>query len=209
MLLSFPAIFPDLAGGALTWDDRVSVAGVGFWVARLLFDGSYPLLPWLSFAVLGGLLAELDLTWRRRVLSAGVLLSIGSVLFSGVSGTTWALTSGDALLTFFPASTAFLVVAATTVLAIHEFTLRATLPDEGLVNWISNLGRLSLTVYVLHFVPLAIYYRMVETPPSLLLGMVLTLAYVLIWIPIGNGWFEQAVDYSLEALLQRLTSQRP
>jgi len=209
LLVAIPSLFPDLTGVALTWDDRVSVAGVGVWLARLLFDGTYPLLPWLSFALLGGLLADFDEISRKRVLSLGVLLSIGSAIYSGISGTTWALTSGDAMLTFFPASSTFLVVATTTVLAIHELTLRATLPKEGLVKWTSNLGRLSLSVYVLHFVPLAIYYRMVETPPSLLVGMALTLAYVLIWIPIGTYWFERAGGYSLEALLQRLTSQTP
>lgn len=205
LLLASPSLLPDFTGVAMTWDDRVSVAGVGVWFSRLLFDGTYPLLPWLSFALLGGMLADLDDTTRRRVLCLGILLSVGTMVWSATSGVSWALTSGDALLTFFPASSAFLLVAATTVLALHELTLRATLPDHGLPNWTSNLGRLSLSVYVLHFVPLAIYARMVETPPSLFLGMGLTLVYVLLWIPVGNGWFERAGDYSLEGLLKRLT----
>ncbi len=59
---------------------------------------------------------------------------------------------------------------------------------------------------MLLFVPLAIYARMVEIPPSLSVGMVLTLVYVLLWIPVGNGWFERAGGYSLEGLLKRLSS---
>ena len=206
LLACAPLLLSDWTGVGWTWEQRISADDLSGWLGLLLLSGTYPLLPWLCFALLGGLLADLDERRRRLLLLAGMLASVATLLWVQTNGETWASISGDSLLTFFPASTPFLVVSGTCVIALHELVGRLPSTEGRLVQAIGNLGRLSLSVYVVHFVPLTLWNHFVEPfDPSHALALVGTLAYVLLWIPLGSWWHTRLPRLSIEHLLKECT----
>ena len=103
----------------------------------------------------------------------------------------------DAALTFFPL-TPFLVAALTGV---------------GLLWWgrtllngasVADLGRVSLTVYVLHFLPFALFHASDEVnhwSPALTAFVVV--AYTTIWALAGIWWHRRYPSSTLEAWMRR------
>ena len=145
--------------GVNDWDDRVNTDGMFTLVSHLMLTGTYPLFPWISFAVVGAFLGS-SITEGGKTLprnsTALLLIIIGvcyclfSLILSNIEGSTWAHPTQGDYLNFFPANLGFLIGSMTGVfifwLVIQEFN----------VAIFEAAGRISLTIYVVHFIPLTI-----------------------------------------------------
>lgn len=148
----------DLQGGNV-WDDRVNVDGMFVFISHLVLTGTYPLFPWISFAVVGAFLGssitEGGKTLPRNnttflLIIIGVCYCLFSLILSTNEGSTWAHPTKGDYLNFFPANFGFIIGSMTGVfifwLVIQE--LNITIFEAA--------GRISLTIYVVHFIPLTI-----------------------------------------------------
>tara|TARA_B100000287_G_C20450604_1_gene709332 strand:- start:358 stop:753 length:396 start_codon:yes stop_codon:yes gene_type:complete len=104
---------------------------------------------------------------------------------------------GNATLTFFPANTPFIIGATTGALIIWAL-LEHRQPFRGL----DQLGRLSLTLYIIHFIPL---YLTSTWTLSWNLAIPLVLLFTLLWWPISVFHQTKYPKYSLEYILQRMS----
>ncbi|MDG1538639.1 MAG: DUF418 domain-containing protein, partial [Candidatus Poseidonia sp.] len=113
----------------------------------------------------------------------------------------WALPSGDAVLTFFPSNAPFLVAAMTGVLILWSSSPR--LLSRATV--LAQSGRTSLTVYVAHFIPLALFHTVDQTNNwSLTQSSLVVLAYTTGWIVLGALWYKNAPKTTLEYFMRTL-----
>lgn len=214
LLFAFFAITPiligDISGADLNWFERVDAFGTSEWIERLLVNGTYPVLPWLAFSTLGALLADSEQKpkFRRVVMLMGATVFLASTLMSFRSGTAWALTEGEALLTFFPASIFFIFVSAMFVFIAHEALLRNANSQRFDLSFIEATGRLTLTIYVLHFAILGLAANAMIGEPRLSVSaaFAVTFAHTLAWIPLANLHQRHCPNLSLEALLRRISS---
>jgi len=187
---------------ALDWDDRTFVGGLLEHIRHLFLTGTYPLLPWILFSLFGASLNNFKPS--RRILlilgCGGFSISAYFLYESMQEKIPFAQPSGEAVLTFFPANTAFLIAALTGVLLIW-----AMLENMDSRIGIHHLGRLSLTLYVIHFIPLSLF-------DNLNLGLssasVLVLGYTLLWWPLTLVHQKLFPTYSLERMLRIMTEQR-
>jgi len=100
-------------------------------------------------------------------------------------------------MTFFPANTPFLIGACTGVLILWMMFERRN-PYQGL----NKLGRLSLTLYVVHFIPISLGSSFT---PEWMYAVPLVLFYTVLWWPISVLHQRRFSRYSLEHLLKRLS----
>ena len=132
---------------ALDWDDRTFVGGLLEHIRHLFLTGTYPLLPWILFSLFGASLNNFKPS--RRILlilgCGGFSISAYFLYESMQEKIPFAQPSGEAVLTFFPANTAFLIAALTGVLLIW-----AMLENMDSRIGIHHLGRLSLTLSLIH-----------------------------------------------------------
>ena len=210
-LCASPLILGGNAGQDLSWFERVDAANVEDWVARLLWNGTYPVLPWMFFVILGTLLH--DFTHEPRIRERGIVLGViatsATIVISVIEDVDWALTSGDAVLTFFPASMPFLVVSAT-VVAILMRLLEGSEVSGGnplmgsRLSFLEPAGRLSLSIYVAHFAVLGLVALVMEGEPrmSLVPAFAVTIIHTAIWIPLAALHERTIPWFSLEGLLR-------
>ena len=210
-LCASPLILGGNAGQDLSWFERVDAANVEDWVARLLWNGTYPVLPWMFFVILGTLLH--DFTHEPRIRERGIVLGViatsATIVISVIEDVDWALTSGDAVLTFFPASMPFLVVSAT-VVAILMRLLEGSEVSGGnplmgsRLSVLEPAGRLSLSIYVAHFAVLGLVALVMEGEPrmSLVPAFAVTIIHTAIWIPLAALHERTIPWFSLEGLLR-------
>ena len=187
---------------AMNWDDRTYVGGVLEHVKHLLLTGTYPLLPWILFSLFGASLNNFNPPRRTLLIlgSGGFSISAYFLYESMQEKIPFAQPSGEAMLTFFPANTAFLIAALTGVLLIW-----AMLENKNSRIGLHNLGRLSLTLYVVHFIPLSIFANANLGFSS---ASVLVLGYTLLWWPISLVHQKLFPTRSLESMLRSMTQQR-
>ena len=187
---------------ALDWNDRTFVGGVLEHIRHLFLTGTYPFLPWILFSLFGASLNNFNPS--RRILlilgSGGFSISAYFLYESMQEKISFAQPSGEAMLTFFPANTAFLVAALTGVLLIW-----AMLENKDSRIGLHYLGRLSLTLYVVHFIPLSIF---ANANLGLSSASVLVLGYTLLWWPISLVHQKLFPTRSLESMLRSMTQQR-
>jgi len=70
---------------------------------------------------------------------------------------------------------------------------------------LSDLGRASLTVYVAHFIPFALYHTVDEQGSwSLTQSMGATLGYTVLWAWLGTIWYRHARGATLESIMRRM-----
>jgi len=196
-------------GGAgtdgLTWSDRIAVDGVSTWAMHALLTGTYPLMPWLVFAMAGAWILRADELEQRRgfaVIACGGSAISGMLLVRSLqTGVPWALPSGEAYLTFFPANAPF-VVAALAGVSIFWW---------GALQWshqaavLAPVGRMSLTVYVGHFLPLFWVHRWDESGGwSLNTAMLAVLIYTFMWGAVARRWFISKPGWTLERAMRRI-----
>jgi hypothetical protein len=186
----------------LDWDDRTYVGGIIEHVEHLLLTGTYPFLPWILFSLFG---ASLNNTKpSRRTLFGlglgGVAVSAYFLYKSVQENIPFAQPSGEAMLTFFPANTAFLIAGITGVLLIW-----AMLENRSSKIGLHHLGRLSLSLYVLHFIPLSVF---TDSNLNLYSASAATIFYTLLWWPLSVIHQAKAQKYSLEYAMRCMTHQR-
>lgn len=190
--------------GPSQWDVRVETGSLFVLISHLVLTGTYPLIPWVAFAALGTMIAasETPTICRQniaRITLVGFLISFAVLLWSLQTGTAWALPTGNATLTFFPANIPFLIAATT---GVGVFWLLA----QERLRWafLADLGRCSLTVYVAHFLPFVWLASLDEQHQwTLNTASAVTFTYTLAWGWLGAMWYRKAPSWSLEAALRR------
>ena len=203
LVLLFLTLF-GTSQGPSNWDARVSSESAAQWFGHLIMTGLYPLIPWVVFAAFGMTIASLQgedhrTVLYRRVSGAGFLVSLIVLVDAIRYQKTWALPTGDASLTFFPANAPF-IIAALTGTALLWWVAERT----EVFTVLSDLGRVSLTVYVLHFLPMTLFQSVDETHSlSSTLTSLLVVAYTLGWMVLGSWLHRRVPHLTLEALMKR------
>ena len=212
-----PLLMGASSGPELGWFERVDARGIQEWMARLLWNGTYPVLPWLFYILLGTVLQDLreDYRARERGIVLGIIATSITLAMSVAEGIDWALTSGDAVLTFFPASMPFLVVSGTMVaLALRILEGKEESGGEPLMgdrlSLLEPAGRMSLTIYVSHFAVLGVVALLMDGEPrmSLVPAFLVTILHTIVWIPLAAIHESRFPGLSLEGLLRRTQSSR-
>ena len=212
-----PLLMGASSGPELGWFERVDARGIQEWMARLLWNGTYPVLPWLFYILLGTVLQDLreDYRARERGIVLGIMATSITLALSVIEGIDWALTSGDAILTFFPASMPFLVVSGTMVaLALRILEGKEESGGEPLMgdrlSLLEPAGRMSLTIYVSHFAVLGVVALLMDGEPrmSLVPAFLVTILHTIVWIPLAAIHESRFPGLSLEGLLRRTQSSR-
>lgn len=212
-----PILLGSSSGQELGWFDRVGAANLDEWLSRLLWNGTYPVLPWMFFVILGTLLNDFmdDPKIRERGIIIGLIGTSVTIVISVMRGVDWALTSGDAVLTFFPASIAFLLVSGTMVALLMRMLeggeVSGGVPFMGdRLSALEPAGRLSLTIYVAHFAVLGIVALVMDGEPRIPLfpASILTTIHTAVWIPLAILHERAIPRFSLEEILRASQSSR-
>ena len=214
LMVASPLMLGDAAGPDWTWWERVACEDSSEWVARLLWNGTYPAVPWLFFVLLGTLVYDLSENprMRERNIAMGLAATTITIVIAVMEDIPWALTEGDAVLTFFPASPAFLVVSGTFALLVHRI-LEGSESSGGepwkgeRLSFLEPLGKITLTVYVAHFAVLGVVASLMQGEPRLELvpAFAATIGHTLIWIPLAIWHQNNIPDISLESVLRKLS----
>lgn len=184
---------------SLSWNDRIEAVTIIQFFSHLLVTGTYPLFPWMFFSILGAGINIHAPTIRRLgvVIGLGLLLCILFLYESMQKDIPFAQPRGEAILTFFPANTPFLVGACTGVLIIW-LLLENRLPLRGL----HQLGQLSLTLYLVHFIPIYLGSDVVLAWSS---AVPVVIVFTLVWWPLSVFWRTRFPTYSLEYALRQMS----
>jgi uncharacterized membrane protein len=189
--------------GPSEWAARVSTPDFTTFVTHLAITGTYPLLPWVVFAALGTAIANTPSPKENesamlKLFGFGFLLSSGILAYTLHTGGVWALPTGDAMLTFFPANLPFLVAALTGTALLWLASLHFSQ-----LSVLGDVGQCSLSVYVGHFVPFVWMASLDERYAwSLNISMVVTLGYTLGWVVLGTLWHRHAKAWTLESVMR-------
>jgi len=211
LLVLSPLLIGDMNGVDFNWIERVSSQGFSEWIKRLLLNGTYPALPWLAFVVLGSLIEDYrDNSAIRKIVALGLVMIGMSMAFSIYRDMAWALTTGDAILTFFPANTPFIFTSIIFVIILFKLLegkeMTGGEPTGGRrLSWLEPAGRLSLTIYVVHFVILGVIAFEMQNQPRLgiYVAFLLTIVHTAIWIPLAILHEKYIPQVSFEGLLRK------
>ena len=196
------SIFTETWQGPSDWMSRVETPSFTTWTSHLITTGLYPFFPWVLFACFGLTVARLSSGHRevffRNVAVAGLVASTIVLVQSQRAGQAWALPTGNAALTFFPANAPFLIAAMTGVAMLWWIVEHL----GAAVAALSHVGRVSLTVYVLHFVPFALFHQ-AETVHgwSALSTAGVVMAYTGGWIVLGT-WLARHPHLTIESWMR-------
>ena len=184
---------------SLSWDDRIETSGIDQILSHILVTGTYPLFPWIFFSILGAGINIHTLSIRRLGLAStlGILLCTMFLYESVQTGIPFAQPRGEAVLTFFPANTPFLIGACTGVLIIW-LLLENRQPFRGL----HHLGQLSLTLYLVHFIPIYMGSNLILAWSS---AVPVVIVFTIVWWPFSVFWRTRFPTYSLEYALRQMS----
>ena len=208
-LISFSVILfaPEFQGQS-AWERRVETDSILKWFKHALLTGTYPIFPWLLYALFGAWIAISD--GKPGMFPASkesITLVIGAFLcsaftlgYSAYNGLQWAAPTGDAMLTFFPANVPFLIASMLGVSLIWLILERVPLPQ------LSLLGQRSLTIYLAHFIPIGLFYTLDETYGfSLAASMAFVITYTAVWWPAAHAWDRLAPRMNVEQLFRAMS----
>ena len=143
--------------GSSNWDSRIVVNDFVQLINLTLVTGTYPVFPWMCFCVIGAFLGRFvtkeGKTLPRSnatvsIIIVGISYCLVTLYLAIRNSEVWAHPSKGDYLNFFPANFGFMIAAVTGVLIlwliIQEFNLL----------FFEQAGKVSLTVYVIHFIPL-------------------------------------------------------
>ena len=190
--------------GPSDWAHRVAYDSFPVWVNHSVFTGLYPFFPWIVFACFGMTVAHLSVSQRytffRNITVIGMATSATILVQSQLADRPWALPTGEASLTFFPANAPFLIAAMTGVAMLWWVAERV----ESTIVALSHAGRASLTVYVLHFIPFALFHEAdaVHGWSATLTGTVVV-AYTTGWIVLGTWLARRVPHLTIESWMKR------
>lgn len=204
------ATFCSTLMGPSDWNSRITTNGVGQWFEHALLTGTYPVVPWVVFAMLGawiGVQGGEEKTFPQSLgslalVSGGLACCAFTLAYALHNELDWAAPTGDALLTFFPANAPFLVAAITGVVLIWLIAQNIT------ILGLEQLSKRSLSVYLVHFIPIGLFHALNESYSfSVWHSMVVILTYTAVWVPIANAWGRLAprrdIEHALAWLVKR------
>lgn len=207
-----PLILSGYTGEDLDWYSRITVDGPSEFGTRLILNGTYPALPWLAYIVLGTLLSGIVESRNFAVISIflGSSMTLATLLISLDNGVPWAMTEGPAVLTFFPANESFLVVSMTILIIVKVALGRIeSSPKPNLHRVLGHLapaGRMSLSIYVTHFVVLGLFVANYDGGPiTMAISFCITILHTLVWIPIAIVYEKRLGWFSFENLIRTLS----
>ena len=195
--------------GTNDWDFRVSTNNLTILVSHLFFTGTYPLFPWITFAVVGAFLGS-SITEGGKTLPRNnttlLLIIIGmsyclvSLILANEEGSIWAHPTKGAYLNFFPANIGFMIGSMTGVLIFWLII------QELQISMFEYCGRLSLTIYVLHFIPLTLFSNIEnERYWSVMEASLAVVIYTTAWLLFAFVW-NRLQWLTIEALVRKLSS---
>jgi len=195
--------------GTNEWDFRVSTNNLTIFVSHLFFTGTYPLFPWITFAVVGAFLGS-SITEGGKTLPRNnttlLLIIIGmsyclvSLILANEEGSVWAHPTKGAYLNFFPANIGFMIGSMTGVLIFWLII------QELQISLFEYCGRLSLTIYVLHFIPLTLLSNIEnERYWSVMEASLAVVIYTTAWLLFAFVW-NRLQWLTIEALIRKLSS---
>lgn len=195
--------------GTNDWDFRVSTNNLTILVSHLFLTGTYPLFPWITFAVVGAFLGS-SITEGGKTLPRNnttlLLIIIGmsyclvSLILANEEGSIWAHPTKGAYLNFFPANIGFMIGSMTGVLIFWLII------QELQISLFEYCGRLSLTIYVLHFIPLTLLSNIEnERYWSVMEASLAVVVYTTAWLLFAFVW-NRLQWLTIEALVRKLSS---
>jgi surface polysaccharide O-acyltransferase-like enzyme len=201
------AFFPSIQGYS-GWDVRIETTSALQWISHVCLTGTYPLFPWILFAVFGAWIAgnggehaTFPKTNASKAMLGGAFSCTAATLaYANLGGLEWAAPTGDSVLTFFPANTPFLIAALLGVAFLWMLIERYSVSSLGL------LGRRSLTVYLVHFIPIGIFHSVDEAQSfTFAQSMIVVLAYTCVWWPAAHAWDRLAPRMNVEQLFRAMS----
>lgn len=220
LALAGPAV---IVGYGMIWPGPHPVAPVTLGmppaeaVRSLLLTGRYPLLSWTVPFVAGLAVARLDLTDTRvlrRLAAVGGAVAVGAVAVSQATSALlgadadrgpWRLATGAAHGQM-PLWLASSIGGAVAVVAVCSLVLRRY-GRSRVVGWLIACGRLSLSLYVLHFVVLAVIKP--ERGFPFAQGVLVSAALVTAVLVVAVLWQRTGRPGPLEELLRRTWLRPP
>jgi len=201
-LMALAAFLRPLLGvpAVLYSDQLLAVGSVNDYLRNMLVSGFFPLLPWLGFMVLGTAIGD------RVAASEGgtVRLSLPDLSLPMTMILAGALlTAYGVAPVFFPPSLSFCLLACGIVLLAIPLFLSA---DLGRLRPLSDLGRLSLTLFIAHhLVGYELFYvagllHSFDLPAAL----AMVLASWALALAAARFWVRWDLCWSLERALYRL-----
>ena len=190
-----------------SWFAVITAASLFEWLGLLFFDGTYPLMPWLAFYVLGFIVEK---NQQKNILYSTLFVSVLIAIYALMNQIDWALTSGDAMLTFFPANTNFLVNASFGILLLYLLLKKVgeSFFSLGINLSFIKIGKLSLSIYILHFIPLRYLASIDYHGSSVPITFGLIISYCGIWwlfAHLQNKYFK---SFCAENLLRYLSEKK-
>tara|TARA_Y100000768_G_scaffold336365_1_gene277992 strand:- start:105 stop:1139 length:1035 start_codon:yes stop_codon:yes gene_type:complete len=192
------------------WNARITADSLSTVLSQMLVSGTYPLFPWICYAVVGAFLGrslkEGGKTLPRNSTTflltlIGICYCLITMIMSNADGTVWAHPTKGYYLTFFPANAGFIIASLTGVfifwLLFQEFNILV----------FERSGKLSLTIYVIHFIPLTILsnlenerdWTVMEASQAVVLFTTTWLLFAYVWNKLQ--WL------TIESLIRKLTSR--
>ena len=195
--------------GSNSWDSRVFTDSIVTALNHLLLTGTYPLFPWMIYAVVGAFLGS-SITEGGKTLPRNnttlLLIIIGmsyclvSLILANEEGSIWAHPTKGAYLNFFPANIGFMIGSMTGVLIFWLII------QELQISIFEYCGRLSLTIYVLHFIPLTLFSNIEnERYWSVMEASLAVVIYTTAWLLFAFVW-NRLQWLTIEALIRKLSS---
>ena len=209
LILSSVYLLSDYQGSS-QWNDRVETTTILGWFSHAVLTGTYPLFPWIIFAVFGSWIASqqsIEQTFpitNRSIFSifCGLIFCAITLFYSEQNDLKWAAPTGDAILTFFPSNAPFIIAAMAGVSLIWMLIQSIS------TSFLNPLGQFSLSVYLIHFIPIGLFHSLDETNDwSFTISMFVVLIYSLVWIPVAYYWHKVAPKISMEGLLRKLSKK--
>ena len=195
--------------GDNNWGTRVHTGDPFILISHLFFTGTYPLFPWITFAVVGAFLGS-SITEGGKTLPRNnttlLLIIIGisycliSLIQANETGSVWAHPTKGAYLNFFPANIGFMIGSMTGVLIFWLII------QELQISLFEYCGRLSLTIYVLHFIPLTLLSNIEdERYWSVMEASLAVVTYTTAWLLFAFVW-NRFQWLTIERLIRKLSS---
>ena len=195
--------------GDAIWENRIEYSSVIDIIFHLFFTGTYPLFPWIIFAVIGASLGR-SVTEGEKTLprnnTIGLLMILG-IVYCDITFTMsyfldqiWAHPTKGEFLNFFPANFGFIIAASTGVVILWY------LIDRYNILLFSPCGKMSLSVYVLHFIPLTVLSDLHEQNDwSLMESSQAVALYTTAWLFFAYLW-NRVQWLTIETLVRKLSS---